>query len=208
MAQPLNRDRAPLEAVAAPLLVRRRLNGAEHPVCRHARRVARLRTDAGHVLRLHMHEVHVLDRRTDVFRRDVAAAQRIDETPMRSEQHLAVGRLVVADNDRLAAAKIEAGHGIFVRHAAREPQGVDDRRVFGGVVPEAAAAKCGPERGVVDRNDTAIPGRFVMAEHHLLMAHLGDFFEVLHKWEPEDQSGRDPSCAAAAASVSRAMTMR
>ena len=208
MPEPLNRNGPPREAVAAPLLERRRLNRAEDAMRRHARGVARLGTDPGHMLRFHVHEVHVLDRRADVFRRDVPATEGIHETAVRAEQHFAIGRLVVADDDRLAATEVETGHRILVGHATREPQGIDDGRLFGGVVPEAAAAERGAERGVVNRNDAAVTGRFVMAEDDLLMAHLGDFFEVVHKWEPVNQSGRDPSFAAAAASVSRAITMR
>ena len=33
----------------------------------------------------------------------------------------------------------------------------------------------------VDRDDAAIAGRFVVAEHHLLVTHLGDGFKILHR---------------------------
>jgi len=57
-----------------------------------------------------------------------------------AEEQLAVGGLVVSDDDRFAAAQIEAGNGILVCHPAREAQRVDDRFVIRAVVPEPRAA--------------------------------------------------------------------
>ena len=98
------------------------------------------------VVGLHVDEVHVRRARADVFGRDVAAAEALDEAAVRAEDHLAIGRLVVADDDRLAAAEVQAGHGVLVGHAAREAQRVDDRLLVGGVIPEARAAERGAER--------------------------------------------------------------
>ena len=88
----------------------------------------------------------------------------------RAEEHLPLPRLVVADDDGLAAAEIEAGDGGLVRHAARETERVDDGFVVGRVVPEARAAERGAERGVVDRDDAAVSGAFVGADDELFVA--------------------------------------
>ena len=113
---------------------------------RHRRRIARPAGEAGDVVRLHVDVVHVRRARADVLRGDVAAAEALDEAAVRAEDHLAIGRLVVADDDRLAAAEVQAGDGVLVRHAAREAQRVDDRLLVGRVVPEARAAERRAER--------------------------------------------------------------
>jgi len=179
-AEPLNGHGTTRELLAPPALKRRRLDGAEHPAGRDTRRIPRLGADAGHVRGFHVHEVHVLDGRAHILGRHIAAAQGVHEAPVRAEQHLAVRGLVVADDHRLAAAQIEAGHGVLVRHAAGEAQRVHDRLLVAGVVPEAATAKRRPQRGVVNGDDAAVATRLVVTEHDLLVAHLGDGVEVVH----------------------------
>jgi hypothetical protein len=96
---------------------------------------------------------------------------------VRAEDHLAVRRAVVADDDALAAAEVEAGHRVLVRHAAGQPQRVDHRLLVGRVVPEARAAERRAERGVVDGDDAAVAARLVVAHDELLVPHLGDGVE-------------------------------
>ena len=72
-----------------------------------------------------------------------------------------------ADDDALAAAVREPGERGLVRHAAREPERVDDRRLFGVVVEEAAAAERGAEPRVVDGDDRAQAGGLVELEVNL-----------------------------------------
>src|SRR5215217_4579691 len=147
---------------------------------RYRRRVARLAGEPRDVLGLHVDEVHVARARADVLRGHVAATERVDEAAMRAEGHLAVRRLVVADDDRLAAAQVEPRDRVLVGHAAREAERVDDRVLVALVVPEPRAAERGAERRVVDRDDAAIAARLVMADHDLLVTHLGKLVEEIH----------------------------
>ena len=105
---------------------------------------------------------------------------------MRAENGLAVGPLVVADDDGLAAAEAEPGHRRLVGHAAGQPQRVGDGVVGGVVLPEAGAAEGGPEGGVVDGDDAEIAAGGFVAEDHLLVAVSGDVLEQIHgstHWE-------------------------
>src|SRR5690606_5157699 len=129
-----------------------------------------------------------LDARADVFRRDVAAAERLDEAAMRAEQHLAARRSVVANDDRLATAQVESCNGRLVRHAPRQPQRVDDCFLVVAVVPEARAAERRSECGVVDCDDAAIAGRRLVTEHQLLVVVLGYALENVHVLSDSDQS--------------------
>src|SRR5213596_3314121 len=102
-------------------------------------------------------ELHVADRRADVFRRDVAAAQRLHVAAVRAEDRLAIANLVVADDDALAAAKVQTRDRGLVGHAARQPQAVDQRVAIVGVIPEPRPAARGAEPCIVDGYTAAIP---------------------------------------------------
>ena len=185
VAAALESDRLVREIVRAPTLLGRRLDRAEHTVRRDRRRIARTAGEAADVVGLHVHVVHVRRARADVFRRDVATAEAFDETSVRAEDHFAVGRLVVADDHRLAAAEIETGDRVLVRHAARETQRVDDRFLVGGIVPKARAAERRSENRAVNGDDSAISRRRILTEHELLVPHGGDGVEKLH-WRIEE----------------------
>src|SRR5439155_20304865 len=86
-----------------------------------------------------------------------------------AEDRLAIADLVVADDDALAAAEIEAGDRRLVRHPTSEPQAVDERLTIGRVIPEARAAERGAEGGVVNGDDAAIAGGGLVHERHLLV---------------------------------------
>src|SRR5690242_12435772 len=107
---------------------------------RYRRWITRAARETGDIVGLHVDEVHIGGAGADVLGRDVPPAEALDEASMRAEEELAAGRLVVADDDGLAAAQIQAGDGVLVGHPARQPQRVDDRLVVGGVAPEARAA--------------------------------------------------------------------
>jgi hypothetical protein len=94
---------------------------------------------------------------------------------------VSVGPLRVGDDDRLAAAEVEAGHGTLVGHPARKAQHVAQRGIGVLVLPHAGAAERGAERGVVDRDDAEVAARRFMGEDHLLVAHGLHFDEGVHE---------------------------
>src|SRR5205814_5286481 len=141
-----------------------RLNGAEDAVRRDRRRVAGPAGQPADVIRFHVDVVHVGRTRADVLRRDVAAAEALDEAPMRAEDHFAKRRFVVADDDRLTAAEIQTGDGVLVGHATRETQRVDDRLFVRAVAPEARSAERGTEDGAMNGDDAAVSRRRILAE--------------------------------------------
>ena len=87
-----------------------------------------------------MHEIHVRRARADVLGGDVTPAEALDKTSVRAEQKLTTRRLIVANDDGLAAAQIETGNGVLVGHAPRQTQRIDDRVVIAGVAPESRTA--------------------------------------------------------------------
>ena len=112
----------------------------------------------------------------DVAGGDVAAAERLDEAAVGAQQLGGLVAVRVADDDRLAAAVVEAGDGVLAGHRARQAQHVGERLVGGGVGVEAGAAQARPERGVVQGDDRPQPGLGVGAEGDLLVA--GEVDEV------------------------------
>src|SRR6266852_8666759 len=112
---------------------------------RNGRRIARLTDQSCNVIGLRLDEFHVADRRADVLRRDIAAAERLHVATVRAEDRLAVADLVVADDDGLPASQIQPRYGRLVRHPARESQAVDQRFAVGRIMPEPRAAERGAE---------------------------------------------------------------
>ena len=207
IAAALNRHGLARQVVAAPAELRRRLHGAKHAVRRDGRRIARRAPQSGDVVRLHVHEVHVERARADVFGRHIATAERIDEATVRAKDHLAIGGLLSPMMTTLAAAEVEAGHGVLVRHAARQAQRVDDRLLIGGVVPEARAAERGPERRVVDRDDAAVAGGLVVGQTRAARGPSSEIvsksFIVLRMESRLSGGGNRDSCHAARIQLSR-----
>jgi hypothetical protein len=99
---------------------------------------------------------------------------------VRPEEHLPPERLVVPDDDRLAATEIETGDGVLVRHPAREAQGVDDGFLVARVPPEARAPERGTERRAVNRDHPAVSRRVIVTEDDLLVPHGGDGVKQFH----------------------------
>ena len=112
----------------------------------------------------------------DVAGGDVATAERLDEAAVGAQQLGGLVAVRVADDDRLAAAVVEAGDGVLARHGPRQAQHVGERLVGGGVRVEAGAAQTRPERGVVQGDDRPQPGVGVGAEGDLLVT--GEVDEV------------------------------
>src|SRR5207253_9556566 len=104
VAAPLNGDGLVGDVVGSPTLLRRRLDGAEYSVRRDRRRIAGAPGEPGDVVRLHMDVVHVGGAGADVFGGNAPPAEAFHEAAVRAEDQLAIGRLVVTDDDRLAAA--------------------------------------------------------------------------------------------------------
>jgi hypothetical protein len=179
-AAALDRDRLALETVRAPFPVRRRLHRAKDTVRRHGRGIAGFSRQASDVLRLHLYVGHVLGARAHVFGRDVAPAEDLNETTVSTEDLLTVLCLVVADNDRLAAAQKKSRHGVLVRHAARKSERIGNRLFVGGVLPESGSAESGSEFRTVNRENASVSNRGIAAHHDFLVPHLSQRVEQLH----------------------------
>ena len=123
--------RRPVQVVGAPHAV---LGGGEHPLV-HAERgehagvagAAVADAASGDVVALLGDDVHVLDVRADVARRDVAPAEPLDEAPVGAQQLRGLVGRRVADDHRLAAAVVEPGEGVLVGHRPREVEDVVQR---------------------------------------------------------------------------------
>ena len=123
---------------------------------------------------------HVRGARPHVLGGDVAPTERLHEAAMGAEHRLAVLPLVVAHEDGLAAAEVDAGHRGLVGHPAGEPERVGDGIVRAGILPESGAAECRAERGIVDRDDAEVAGTRLMAERDLLVVVLGHRLLEVH----------------------------
>jgi hypothetical protein len=144
------------------------------------------------VVGLQLDVLHVRRAGADVLRRDVAAAQGIDEPPVGPEQRLAIGAAVVPDDDALAPTQIDPRHRRLVGHAASQPQRVGDRIVGAVVPPEPGAAERRAQRRVVDGYDTEIAAGGIMGEEHLFVTHRMHLGEqvVLHRIRVRGVNGK------------------
>ena len=98
-------------------------------------------------------DVHVGDVGAHVAGGDVAAAEGLDEPAVGAQQVRGLVGRRVADDDGLAAAEVEAGHGVLVGHPPGEAQHVGQRRVLAVVGVEPRTAQGRPERRAVDPDD-------------------------------------------------------
>src|SRR6185503_593713 len=98
------------------------------------------RIDAGDPLGLRAHDLHVFETGAAVFGRDVVTAQILDEATERAEQRDAIEVALRPDDHALATTVRETRERGLVRHAAREPQRIDDSGFVCVVLDEAAAA--------------------------------------------------------------------
>src|SRR5690606_4933144 len=100
----------------------------------------------------------------------VPAAERLDEPAVRAQQRLALVGLRVSPDHRLAAAQIQAGQGVLVRHRTAEVEHVGEGGLLALVRVEPRAAEGGAEGGRVDGDDGPEPARRVLAEDNLFVA--------------------------------------
>src|SRR6185437_1040830 len=75
----------------------------------------------------------------------------------------------ITEDDGLAAAVIQTGQRILVRHRCRQMQHVQEGVVLAGIRVEPGPAERGPQRGGVDRDDRTQPRGFIAAEDDLLV---------------------------------------
>ncbi|MBL0029242.1 MAG: hypothetical protein IPO95_09290 [Rhodanobacteraceae bacterium] len=164
----------------AELGVQRRHQALQGAVGGERRGVARAAMDlvhAGNEIGLLEHPFHVVDVDADVFGRDVAAVQRVDEAAEGAEQRfrLVLGR--ITDDHALAAAEVQARDRGFVGHAARQAQHIVQGVLLGLVRPHAQSAQRRAEHGVVDRDDRLETGVLVVAEDDFLVTRGRERFE-------------------------------
>ena len=165
-------DGAPGERGLAPQLLGGGPHALEDAERRQHRGVARAAVGdgaPGHEPALAGDVVHVDAERADVAGGEVAAVERLDEPAVGAQQRLGLELGRVADDDGLAAAEVEAGERVLVRHPAREVEHVDDRVVGAGVGVEARPTEGRAQRGGVDRDDGPEAAGGVVAEHDLLV---------------------------------------
>src|SRR6185369_13551898 len=135
---------------------------------------------AGDVLSFKPHDLHVCRTRSDVFGGGVTTLQRFDEASMRAQERVAIGPLVVADDDRLAAAEWQSGKRVLVSHAVRQAQSIGECVRFGFVMPKTRAADGWTKGSTVNGNDAVISACGLASDQNLLVRayyFLGDLHE-------------------------------
>src|SRR3954452_22266109 len=90
---------------------------------------------------------------------------------MRPEECLPIRPMIVSDDDRLAAAEIDARHCRLIGHAPGEPQRIGDGFVGAAVLPEAGSPERRTECGIVDRDDAVVAAGWIVGEQQLLVSH-------------------------------------
>jgi hypothetical protein len=139
-------------------------HAAEHALGGDRRRVARgggVAFQAGDILGGAAGGDQVGRRDADVLGRPVLAGQAVDGAAEGLEQLRRLLAAGVANDHGLAAAEVQVCHGVLVRHALRQPQGVGHSSVGAGIVPHAAAASGRTARGGVDGDNRLQAGFFV-----------------------------------------------
>ena len=151
------------------------------------------RGPAGDVGALAGDDVHVLAVGAHVAGGDVAPVQRLDEPAVGAEQGLGLQLGGVPDDDRLAAAVVQAGQGVLVGHGPGQAEHVLQGRGLVLVGVEPGSAQGGAELGGEDRDDRAQPGGGVLAEHHLFVTTLATSEDIRHIHHSSNTSDPQPS---------------
>jgi hypothetical protein len=173
LADALDADAPAVQRRAAPGVLRRgphRLVDAERGQHGAVAGAAVLGGAPGDEPRLAGDDVHVLHVGADVAGGVVAARERLDEAAVGAQQRLGLVGGRVAEDDRLAAAEVDAGAGRLVGHRAAELQDVLEGLGLGRVRVEARAAERRTERGAVHGDDRLQAAGAVLAEDDLLVA--------------------------------------
>src|ERR1700684_4066192 len=144
LADALDGYRAVLQAWRTPGVIGRCPHALEHSESGQYRGVAgaalRFRP-AGDEAALPADHVHVLAVGADVAGGDVAAAERLDKPPVGPQQGLGLDLGWVADDDGLAAAEVEPGQCVLVRHGPGEVQRVAERGIEARIGVETGTAQ-------------------------------------------------------------------
>ena len=90
-----------------------------------------------------------------------------------SNARRAIGRLVVANDDRLAAAEGQTCERRLVSHAARQTQRIGECFGFALVIPEACAADGWTKRSAVNGNDAVVTALGIACDENLLVIRVG-----------------------------------
>ena len=99
--------------------------------------------------------VHIINRRANILRNDIAALQTFDKTPERMKERRALVICRVSDNDAFAAAGRKLGQGVLVAHGVRQAEHIGDRFTLIVIRPHAAAAERRAKLGAVNGDDGA-----------------------------------------------------
>ncbi len=165
-------DPPPAQGGVAPRHLRRGAHALEDAVRREHAGVAGaavLKRAPGDVVALPGDDVHVLAEGAHVAGGQVAPVQRLHEPAVGPQQRLGLVCAWVADDDGLPAAEVKARQRGLVGHALRQVQHVTDGLGLVRVGVVTGAAKAGPQRCGIDRDDRSQPAGAVLAEHHLLV---------------------------------------
>ncbi len=136
-------------------------------------------------------EFHVLGVGAHILARDVAAAERLNETTERAKQRFALVRFGIADEHAFGAAEIEAGDRGLVSHVGGVLEHIAHRIRFIRVRPHAQAAERRAQRGVVNRDHAAQAALAMMKEHYLLVTEPAHCFEQVHRRLLDKLAGDD-----------------
>ena len=86
---------------------------------------------------------NVRGRRAHVFGWNIAARQRLYGAPQRPKQDLSICDCLIGDNNRLAAAILQAGQGGFIGHGLGETQDIRYRIILTGIRSHTDATQGG-----------------------------------------------------------------
>jgi hypothetical protein len=95
--------------------------------------------------------------------------QRLDEPAVGAQQALGLGSGRIAPDHRLAAAQVETGQRVLVRHPAGQLEHVGEGVVLALVRIEPGAAERRPEGRRIDADDRLEAGLPVLAEDDLFV---------------------------------------
>ena len=171
MAEALDGNGAARQRIGAGGMLQRRLDADKDAECGIGRGVAQpSRSGSESMPGAPGDDFHVIRGDANVLGRNITAAESLDLAAERLQQRCGLVFPGIAEDHRLAAAKRQAGKGVLVGHAFRQPQHVGKRLVRVGIVPHPATAERRTEARVVDRDDAEEAAGRIMTEYHVLVA--------------------------------------
>ncbi len=99
----------------------------------------------------------IRDRRSDIFRGDIAAAHMVDSTAEGLEQFRGLVGAGIADNDGLSAAEVDPRQRGFVGHATGQTQHVGEGFRFVCIVPHTGSTECRSEGRIMNSDNRFQP---------------------------------------------------